>query len=1105
MSTACFKLFDIPELADLVTARLARGDLSRLNRTCRKLHSCCTPVFYENLELYNYGSENRILDSAPGMMALGRNIQLVKKLDIGIKELAILYNFFALCDPDNSCPHGAAESLVSRPTWLPALYPPNPRVVPLPPMTGLEKLIFRDDNEFSLNDPPSVEQLKANLALLCWILSNSPRLAYLKSDGVYILDQHDYRLFVHTLAGLCELKSLDLFVTCRKRIHSALGRSLFFACPPSTSFLELNFVDVPPYYTRQDQQTCDEKRDIIDSDDTTVGKRQGPLPNLENLDLWRMRSPASATDILSIFEHCPGIKHLNLPEVSTFPEADRIGTFIGQHCSQLRSFSCQLEKASPSDSLPYKIMDALPAQQLEEVGLCGRWSSLVVPSIILALQRHSATLRRIDFTSSFHMCRMSAAAILKDCVNLERLILTCPPLPGLYIDLADALEHPWGCTKLQHLMLDIRGCELPLTPGVQPYFCRPAPIVLSEDEVLQFDRLERLYLQIGRLTALRELTLQMVTVELEGSASQSAFPAMLCLPDIETNRPGYLHHLAGLTNLDTFLGSTRAEVFENNRTVGWNEVRWMEAHWPRLKKASFLFEVDSGDPMLTLNLDPEDVSHLARTNRKLHQLCMPSVFKVLVVARRREGPWYQVSRIFSYAPSMNAFARNVQHVRKLYFGRNELDYHHHCVLAFEEGAITLAAGHQFITERQPIRLLPLHDTVLATWSLHLPVAALFGFQQSWECVQPKNLGATVLAAVYEPCWDEDEAIERTQELLYNLEELLFRDMLCTGSKSEASVRAIFAHCPYIRKLATSTISGYQDINAIGQFVEEACRKIEFLDYISLKHSEEDFSPFRIMESLPAQQVANFAYNGCLPGDDGSEINLSIQRHSTTLQRIYIGGAINDDRISIAVIFKECTALHELIIDFPAPNGFFISLDDAVRHPWACTKLLRLQLAISGCELPLEPSDPPYYSRSAPITLTEGETELFARLESLYSRIGTLTELQELHLGMVPLEGDVEKEEIVYISLFPAMMSLGDAETGRTGYLRHLIGLDKLEVLRRGIYANPLETTWPETRWMEQHWPRLQRAEFFPGGMVITEPFLWLEDMGKNGPVPIRYY
>lgn len=106
-------------------------------------------------------------------------------------------------------------------------------------------------------------------------------------------------------------------------------------------------------------------------------------------------------------------------------------------------------------------------------------------------------------------------------------------------------------------------------------------------------------------------------------------------------------------------------------------------------------------------------------------------------------------------------------------------------------------------------------------------------------------------------------------------------------------------------------------------------------------------------------------------------------------------------------------MNELLISDEQHLDSYITFDDALRNPWSCTKLIRLNLGISGCMLPVEFGVKPYYRRPTPITLTKVETQHFSRLENLYRQIGSLTALQELNLRMVSL-GEDDPEYDMYL-------------------------------------------------------------------------------------------
>ncbi|KAF9099447.1 hypothetical protein BGX29_007135 [Mortierella sp. GBA35] len=61
----------------------------------------------------------------------------------------------------------------------------------------------------------------------------------------------------------------------------------------------------------------------------------------------------------------------------------------------------------------------------------------------------------------------------------------------------------------------------------------------------------------------------------------------MSLGDDATGRPGFLDLLGGLNNSQELKGSDYLDTNKVNKTVGWQEMGWIEAHWPKLKKARF--------------------------------------------------------------------------------------------------------------------------------------------------------------------------------------------------------------------------------------------------------------------------------------------------------------------------------------------------------------------------------------------------------------------------------------------------------------------------------------------------------------------------------------
>ncbi|KAF9134123.1 hypothetical protein BGW39_008038 [Mortierella sp. 14UC] len=581
------------ELVEALTAILPRKDLSALSRTSRRMHLACIPAFYKEMDICAGCDENKILGSLPGLHALVHNIQHVKKLALGPEEIAFFYNCLLAFDQHSS---KTCNSLATRPPWLPPVDPSTHAIIPIPPMVNLSELRLFSDCVY--DGPcnylvPSAEDPQANMAQLCWILCQSPKLTFLELDFLSIQDLYDFGTLIQAIASLDQLQELHLSsIYYESSVRVRGGSDLFFGLPSSVRRAHVNIVFSDTNDTSSRQSSIGDEDEQDRGWIKSVSRRETPLSNLEDLTLWNVfDSSSTTTDILAIFQHCPNIKKLQLPSISSREDFPVIADFIGQHCPRLRSCDCHEFVKSADDLFAFMIMDNMPDSRVEELTFSGSFTKLADPIVDLALQRHSKTLQKIDLTQFHHSSRMPVSSVIfKDCLSLTNLSIGTLS-DSLYITLDDAIEVSWSCTNLQRLKLCISGCELPYDPEMDPYYSRPAPITLIKAEEHQFSRLERLYYQIGRLIELQRLELTMVRIDDQGQVKNTpwdqplSLPGLLTLGDDSTGRPGYLNHLAGLTKLRKLLGSVRADAKETTGSVGWNEARWMDKHWPQLVSA----------------------------------------------------------------------------------------------------------------------------------------------------------------------------------------------------------------------------------------------------------------------------------------------------------------------------------------------------------------------------------------------------------------------------------------------------------------------------------------------------------------------------------------
>ncbi|KAF9341688.1 hypothetical protein BGZ91_004281 [Linnemannia elongata] len=588
MPDAFESFFNITELVEHLAIYLAIKDVSRLARTCKKMHMRCTPSLFKTLTVDD--SNFRLFESAPALRVLSQNSQHVRELNLQLYGLIFYYNCLLTFQDITS---RLSDTPPTQPSWLPSPDNHASQLVALPPMTRLSRLTV--DVSFSNHRPyksSSANNPAGILAQLTWLTSLSPCLTSVSLQRVSIADMDGCRRLGDVLAGLHAMKKLNLSIDSEDNMGLAIFSQLFFSCPSSLQHFRFAF------HGRGAGE--DEGEDLI-----AEAQRQQPLINLKELSAWGVQHWNSAADIRSLFACCPNINKLTLSGVKGHQEADEIEQFISKQCPRIDSLFFGGIDWYLFEPFPFRIMESLPSQQITELEYAGAFPKDSNFKIEVAFLRHSTTLRTISILGTGILPEALFPTITKECFNLNVLLISRERHLTSHITLDDALQNPWTCTKLTRLTLGISGCELPYQYGRKPYYRRPTPIRLTKVETQHFSRLENLYRQIGSLTALQELDLTMARLYEEDpeddmnlddnriNSRSTSFPAMLSIRDTSTNRPGYLHHLSGLKQLKKLCGSVSAETAETVVTMGWSEVRWMDQNWPELRQAYFFEEAIS--------------------------------------------------------------------------------------------------------------------------------------------------------------------------------------------------------------------------------------------------------------------------------------------------------------------------------------------------------------------------------------------------------------------------------------------------------------------------------------------------------------------------------
>ncbi|KAK3814523.1 MAG: hypothetical protein JOS17DRAFT_760669 [Linnemannia elongata] len=636
MEPATKRFFNVPELVNHLTKYLDHPGITKLMLASRRMYDLCIPAQYREIQPGRFFYD-RTTDS---IQSFAKNVHRVREMLIWRHGIVYYTNcvtaFLDLLATQQSIATTVSrQPSLSRPAWLAPRDPHICKVVPIPPMTLLTKLnfFFGEQGEFE-GCPyylPSYSDPKATLTQLCWLIQSNPHLLDIKLQGFIIKDGRDANLLTRVISGLQRLQSLFVFFyqwdEWAGPWTSRIGVDLFLASPPTLRTWTVStgelyeedldvFTDEFVQLTPGDLQSW-EKSDEECGLEMATPRRQEPMLDLKTLSLGALAGETKEEDIRSVFRRCPNLTTLNIsPIPSAITDIRYLAQDIAQFCPKLNHLSLHTfgEGAEVAGELLVLILKALPPQQVTRFD-CNNLPLFTAKGLGSSTEagyifrQHSGTLRTLSLSGYRNIDSKAIQTILVGCQALEDLLIaweTGSDQRQLCLHLEDAIELPWGCTRLKRLDLRIAIPDEPLhhlAYGAVPYYNRPAPTTLSQAEKVQFRSLGSFYQQLGALTELRSLDLKVLFFDPAEkgrgiSAQYTTFPGLFGLWNNEAGRPGYLQLLGGLTKLESLSGSISVTSEEARAIIGMNEVIWMEQHWPALERGQFFRDDDDEEERL---------------------------------------------------------------------------------------------------------------------------------------------------------------------------------------------------------------------------------------------------------------------------------------------------------------------------------------------------------------------------------------------------------------------------------------------------------------------------------------------------------------------------
>ncbi|KAF9128996.1 hypothetical protein BGW39_004566 [Mortierella sp. 14UC] len=617
-ASACDRFFALPELITyLVNNILDPQQLSILMQCSKLLKAICKPRFYRDVDLTGVKGLDRA-DSIPAMQALAKNTRLVRSIKADI-IFAVHYVTSVIIGRDD------ALKAQGKPAKIPNLLgvPSAVKSTRFTAMTNLTSLYLSMDvahgYEMRPFYMPDVESNVRRTAHLAWIYNLSPNLVDIKLEFWQVWEYQDIQDFPKSIHLLSKLKNLTLRIALHRQHWHHFASTMYFCAPHSLQKLRIEYVDMadmmhgPPSHVFGPAY-ADEAAERRKSRRGNAGwkkaapRRQGPLSELKVLAV-----PGLLVDTKGEFafylEQSPNLEHLSIPQLDRTIKVNDVLQLVHQHCPKLNSIAGnEIQMEQVAKIMPGAIL-LLPEQTLTQIDWTGFKED---PSLDYRklLKRHSTTIQRIYMNLCRDISSKTIQAVLTECSGLEEFIVLAHSWNcSTKIDLEDAVK-PWVCTRLTKLTLrvafpDLRPALIGRAATLKPYYERASPFFLTWEEREQFSQLEKLYTNIGSLTRLEELTLWAKPIPPANANPQViadngppddwwisyrfySFPGLLSLGDTKIGRPGYLHLLKGLKNLRVLMGSVSIDARETTKTVWWDEIEYMEKHWPKLMKTEFL-------------------------------------------------------------------------------------------------------------------------------------------------------------------------------------------------------------------------------------------------------------------------------------------------------------------------------------------------------------------------------------------------------------------------------------------------------------------------------------------------------------------------------------
>ncbi|KAF9925818.1 hypothetical protein FBU30_004467 [Linnemannia zychae] len=320
---------------------------------------------------------------------------------------------------------------------------------------------------------------------------------------------------------------------------------------------------------------------------------------------------------------------------------------------------------------------------------------------------------------------------------------------------------------------------------------------------------------------------------------------------------------------------------------------------------------------------------------------------------------------------------------------------------------------------------------------------------------------------------------------------------------------ILKDCPALEAWGLPTLRSPTISHQVNQLLQLYCPKINQLtvrDATLGPQGRQDFMNILREFSGVLRTIALVKYEEARPRD----LTEALQRHIESLQQFILFNTSKVSSLTIQQLLRFGAKLTRLFIMPPNSKELDCSLKltDAIAFSWTCLHLSHLSLSM---DLSGTGAENKYHwtwtvvkeggTLHEPIQWTTDEMECWKKLGSLYTRLGTLSNLETLILQYTGPSSPTYSSNAI-----PGLLTLGNESMGCPGFLTKLSSLKKLKIFRGSVSAYTPESLMmlrqEEVEWMVREWPVLEMIGLETGTTVsrlLTDPLPHLDWLKRRKP------